>query len=409
MLFPSRRQFLAGAAVAPLAGCVGIPVLPNRDATPVAEANNAFGCELYGKLGAEPGNVFFSPFGIEAALAMTSAGAKANTLAEMQKVLHLPADADKIHSGFQSLFAVLNGAGKRGYELSVANALWGKSGVPWRKEFLALASKHYGAGLIEVDFDRPDSAAKTINNWVGKKTRDRIKDLVSPANFSALTRLVLTNAIFFKGTWDTAFLKDSTKVEPFHRLDGTKRDTPLMHRFNDFAYTENDAFQAIDLPYKGKDLAMLVWLPRRADAFAEFDKKLTGELIAETVKALQPGIKVELTLPNFKVNTSYSLKAPLAALGITDAFGGKADFTGMHSSREILQIDAVLHKAFVEVNEEGTEAAAATAVTMGLAMAARPQMRVENILFRADRPFLFAIRHVQSSAVLFLGRVTELG
>jgi len=230
MLFPSRRQFFASAAI-PLAGCVGIPLIPKRDPSAVAEANNAFGCDLYGKLGAVAGNVFFSPFSTEAALSMTCAGAKGNTLTEMRKVLHQPTDSDKIHTGFQSLFALLNGdsvwAGKRGYELSVANAIWGMKGEPWRKEFLTLASKHYGAGLIEVDFGRPDSAAKTINSWVEKRTHERIKNLVSPANFTARARLVLTNAIYFKGSWATAFEKENTKVEPFHRLDGTKRDAPL--------------------------------------------------------------------------------------------------------------------------------------------------------------------------------------
>jgi len=348
---------------------------------------------------------------------MTSAGAKGNTLAEMQKILHLPVDAGNIHAGFRTLFAALNGegisAGKRGYELAVANALWGKSGVPWRREFLAVASKNYGAGLIEVDFDRPESAAKTINDWVENKTRNRIKNLVTPASFSTLTRLVLTNAIYFKGTWDTAFPKEGTKIEPFHRLDGTKRDAPLMHRFGEFAYTDNDAYEAIDVPYKGKDLAMLVWLPRRPDAFADFDKKFAGTTIAETVKALQPGTKVELTLPKYKVTKSYSLKSPLAALGMKDAFdasdSSRADFSGMHTGREILHIDAVLHRAFIDVTEEGTEAVAATAVTMGLPTAAPGRNPIEHKVFRADRPFLFAIRHVPSNAVLFLGRVTDLG
>ncbi len=412
MPFPSRRQFFTGAVI-PLMGCVGIPRIPKGDPSAVAEANNAFGCDLYGKLGAEAGNMFFSPFSIEAALSMTCAGAEGNTLAEMRTVLHLPTGSDKIHTGFQSLFAALNcdtlWAGKRGYELSVANALWGMAGMPWRKEFLSVASKHYGAGLKEVDFGRPDETAKTINNWVEKRTRDRIKDLVAPANFSDLTRLVLTNAIYFKGSWDTAFKKETTKVEPFHRLDGTKSDAPLMRRFDEFAYAETDAYQAIELPYKGKDLSMLVWLPRRADAFAEFDKKLTVAMIAETANALRPNTEVELALPKFKVNTSYSLEAPLAALGMADAFSARADFTGMHTGREMLKIDAILHKAFVEVNEEGTEAAAATAVTMGLPMAAPGRKPIEHKVFRADRPFLFAIRHVPSNAVLFLGRVTDAG
>ena len=413
MPFPSRRQFLAGAAVAPLAGCVGLPAVSKVDPSAVAEANNAFGGELFAKLGADPGNVFFSPFGIEAALSMTCAGAKGNTLVEMQRVLHLAADAGNIHSGFRSLFAALNGDGvlapKRGYELAIANALWGKSGVPWRREFLAVASKHYGAGLIEVDFDRADSAAKTINRWVEKKTRDRIKDLVAAADFSSDTRLVLTNAIYFKGSWDTAFLKERTEIEPFHRLDGSQKKVPLMHRINEFAYTENNAYQAIDIPYKGMDVSMLVWLPRKTEAFAGFEKTLSGAMIAATVKALQPGTKVALALPKFRVETSYGLKAPLAALGMKDAFGARADFSGMHTSKEVLQIDAVLHKAFVEVNEEGTEAAAATAVNVGLAMLAAPQPRIEHKVFRADRPFAFAIRHVPSNAVLFLGRIADIG
>ena len=426
MPVPNRRQFLTATAALPVVHAFGCTGRTDHSATttaedkvepeakgppfPIAESNNAFGCDLYGRLKLAQGNVFFSPFSIEAALGMTSAGAKGNTLVEMQKVLHLPAGEENVHGGFKAMIASLNNdkvpIDKRGYELTIANALWGMTGFPWRKEFLATTNANYGAGLIDTDFGQPEVARGIINKWVEQKTREKIKDLIPKGLLTPDTRMVLTNAIYFKGSWATEFDKKQTKVGPFHLADGTEQDAPLMYRHADMSYAETADYQVIELPYKGQETAMLVWLPRKADGFADLETKLSAKSIADTVKALTPGTDVELTLPKFKVETEYSMGEPLTALGMKDAFDeNKADLSGMHSGGGKLFISAVVHKAFVDVNEEGTEAAAATAVVIMWTSARVP---AEPKVFRADRPFLFAIRHLPTGAVLFLGRVSRM-
>jgi serpin B len=402
----SRRRFLSASAA-----MAATPLLtrlfaeekkPAAD-NPVPAANAAFGCDLYAKLRSEKGNVFFSPFSIETALAMTALGAKGNTLSEMQQTLHLPADVDKSSTGFKTLLDTLNnvngGEAKRGYELSVANALWGMKGYPWRGEFLKASKAAFGAGLEEVNFADEPAARKTINDWVEANTNKKIKDLIPSGVLDSDTRMVLTNAVYFKGTWEVEFDKKLTKDGPFTLADGKKADVPLMHRTGDVRYAEGDDWQAVDLGYKGKETAMTVLLPKKADGLADLERKFTPDTLAAVVKGLRRQ-EVVLTLPRFKTETKYSLQEPLAALGMKDAFGAKADFTGMHTSPEKLFISHVLHKAFVEVNEEGTEAAAATAVVVAKASAVVTERKV----FKADRPFLFVIRHTPTNTVLFAGR-----
>lgn len=400
----SRRRFLASSAA--LAAAPLLPRLfaadgkkPAAPANPTPAANSAFGCELYAKLRAEKGNVFLSPFSIETALAMTAVGAKGKTLKEMQAVLHLP-DADKATAGFKTLLATLNGEGKkdRGFELSVANALWGMKGFPWRKEYLTATQESFGAGLVEVDFKDEPTARTTINDWVEGHTNKKIKDLIPQGVLDAATRMVLTNAVYFKGKWELEFDKKKTKDGPFTLADGTKADVPLMHKTADLMFTETDDVQAVELGYKGGETSMTVLLPKKADGLAGVEKGLSADALDTLHKGMRTQ-EVVLTLPRFKAETKYELNAPLVALGMTDAFTGKADFTGMHTSPETLYISAVLHKAFVEVNEEGTEAAAATGVIVK-ATSVPPPPKV----FKADRPFLFVIRHTPTNTVLFLGR-----
>jgi serpin B len=399
----SRRRFLAAsAAVAatPLLARLFAGEKSKPADNPVPAANSAFGCDLFAKLRGEPGNVFFSPFSIETALAMTAGGAKGDTLSQMSNVLHLPEPA-QANAGFKALLAALNGEGKkdRGYELSVANALWGMKGFPWRKEFLTASGDTFGAGLMEVEFADEPAARKAINDWVEGHTNKKIKDLIPEGVLDRMTRLVLTNAVYFKGKWEVEFDKAVTKDGPFKLGSGKTADVPLMHRTGDMRYTETDDVQAVDLTYKGGETAMTVLLPRKADGLAAVEKKLTADTLAAVWKGLRRQ-EVVLTLPRFKVETKYTLNDTLVALGMKDAFdAGKADFTGMHTSPEKLYISHVLHKAFVEVNEEGTEAAASTAVVVGTASAV-----VERKTFKADRPFLFAIRHAPTNTVLFLGR-----
>jgi serpin B len=401
----SRRRFLlssAALAATPLLARLFAEEKKPATDNPIPAANTSFGCDLYAKLRAEKGNVFFSPFSIESALAMTAHGAKGKTLTEMQKTLHLPAETEKTSDGFKTLLATLNGEGKkdRGYELSVANALWGMKGYPWRQEFLKASKAAFGAGLEEVNFADEPTARKTINDWVEANTNKKIKDLIPSGVLDADTRMVLTNAVYFKGQWEVEFDKKLTKDGPFTQADGTKKDVPLMHRTGELRYAEGDDWQAVDLGYKGKETAMTVLLPKTADGLADLEKTLSPDLLAGIFKGVARP-KVILTLPRFKAETKFSLREPLEGLGMKDAFTGKADLTGMHTSPEKLFISHVLHKAFVEVNEEGTEAAAATAVVVSKASAAiddRPKV------FKADRPFLFVIRHTPTNTVLFAGR-----
>jgi serpin B len=405
---PDRRTFLTASAA--LLGTAGLrPPFARAaepkpaDWAPVVAGNTAFGLDLYGQLRSEAGNLFLSPFSISTALAMTSSGAKGTTLDEMTKVLHLPADP---HAGFGALLRSLNeepDPRKRGFTLVTANALSAQAGYPWRPEFKRLVAEAYGAGLFDMDFKgNPEAARGAINNWVAKETRDKIQNLLPAGSVTTLTRTVLTNAIYFKGDWEAQFKKEATKEAPFTRADGTKVDVPLMFRAGGYNYAENDAFQVLDLPYVGRRVSMTVILPRKADGLPAVEKELTGDKLAAALGGLRYEPQVHVHLPRFKVEAGFNLNAPLKALGMKAAFGGAADFTGMHTGKEHLYISDVFHKAFVDVNEEGTEAAAATAVVVGNAPSPAPP---PPKVFRADHPFLFLIRDTKTGSVLFLGRL----
>jgi serpin B len=403
----SRRKFLSASA-AMTAGA-----LTSRfsfaddkiDITKLAAGNTAFGCDLYGELKGETGNLFLSPFSISTALGMAAAGAKGKTFEEMEKVLHLPKDAP---AAFGEVLKSINGetdAKKRGFTLTTANALWAQQGYPWKPEYKKLVATNYGAGLFDVDFKgNADAARGTINAWVEKETREKIKNLLPMGTVTNLTRLVLTNAIYFKGDWEVKFKKENTKDLPFTLADGKKAEAPLMHRVGGFSYAETDNYQVLDLPYAGKRLSMSVILPRKPDGLPAVEKELSGEKLIATLKNLHHEKVVHVHLPKFKVEKSFTLNEPLIKLGMKAAFTA-ADFSGMSNGGEALNISAVLHKAFVDVNEEGTEAAAATGVVLEPTAAPVP---AKPKYFRADHPFLYLIRDHTTGSVLFMGRLLEL-
>ena len=402
----SRRKFLTASAA--LGASALVPRFGSAEAEPgtakLVAGNTAFGCDLYGQLRAEAGNLFLSPFSISTALALAAAGARGKTLEEMEKVLHLPASAPK---AFGAVLKSLNDEPdpkKRGFALSTANALWAQQGYPWRPEYKKLAADDFGAGLFDVDFKTAAEAARaTINAWVEKETREKIKDLLPRGSVTGMTRLVLTNAIYFKGDWRDKFKKEQTKDLPFTTADGKKADAPLMHRVGRYLYAETDGYQVLDLPYAGNRVSMTVVLPRKPDGLPAVEKELTGEKLAAVLKGLRPEKEVHVHLPKFKVEKAFTLNAPLKALGMKSAFDG-ADFGGMHTGGEQLDISAVIHKAFVDVNEEGTEAAAATGVVIATTSAPVP---AKPKYFRADRPFLYLIRDQKTASVLFMGRLSE--
>jgi serpin B len=364
---------------------------------------NAFALDLYRQLGEQPGNVFFSPASISVALSMTAAGARGDTEAEMLKALHIPSGTTEIHAAYSKLLADWNAAGEKGgFQLHVANRLWGQKGYPFLTPFLTLTRDDYGAELGQADFvDHAEAARREINAWVEKQTAGKIKDLLPNGSLGRLTTLVLANAVYFKSAWMSPFQDSATREEPFTVSAAEKIPAPFMHQTGYFGYAENDAFQALELPYKGGRMAMVVLLPRKVDGLPDLEKKLRTEEFAKLPSRLSHR-NVQIALPKFKIATpTLDLNRPLEKLGIRKAFSSSADFSGI-CAEERLSISGVYHKAFIDVNEAGTEAAAATGVVMARS-AAPPQ--TPPPVFRADHPFLFLIRDVQNGAVLFLGRL----
>lgn len=378
------------------------PVEVTDDVRAAARSGNAFAFDLYGRLKGEEGNLFFSPASISTALAMTSAGARGETEKQMASVLHFDLPPRQLHAAYGTLGDVLNASNKN-YKLSTANRLWSAKNYPFRREYLALTRDSYGAELAQLDFARTEEARRTINGWVEQKTHDRIKDLIPAGVLDRDTRLVLTNAIYFKGNWADEFQKEATKDEPFRLAAGGKIRAALMRQTDEFRYGEAEGLQLLELFYAGGDLSMLVLLPREV-GLEPLERKLTAENVERWSSELGSR-EVELYLPRFKTTSEFRLGETLEAMGMSLAFTDAADFSGMSSS-EALKISEVLHKAFVEVNEQGTEAAAATGVVLAPTSAA-PREPEPPAVFRADRPFVFLIRDQRTGAILFLGRVAD--
>lgn len=388
---------------------------PDRDTRLVAEGNNRFALQLYQKLQDDQGNLFFSPYSISTALAMAYAGARGSTQEQMAQVLCFPTAKDVVEKlnaertpmtqeQFAQVFGKtikdLNSRGGDKYELRVANALWGQKDYKFLPAFVGLVEKQYGGALQNVDFVAAvEPARQTINAWVAKQTNDKIKDLIGPGVLDAMTRLVLTNAIYFKGKWASQFKKDQTQEEPFVLLDGTKVQVPMMNQQARFGYAETDALQVLEMPYKGEELSMVVLLPKKMDGIKALEQELTAEYLSKRLAAVRKR-QVIVSLPSFKMTSRFSLAQVLRSMGMTDAFSDKADFSGMTGNRDLF-ISAVVHQAYVDVNEEGTEAAAATGAAMRLTSVGPDVTPV----FRADHPFLFLIRDGRTGGLLFLGRV----
>jgi serpin B len=375
----------------------------NPDRNAVVAGNTQFALDLYGKLRATEGNLFFSPHSIATALAMTYGGARGETEQQMARALHFDLPQERLHPAFAALNDGLNKVQKKGeVQLHVANSLWPHNDHPFRPDYVKLCKRHYGVSITPVDYARAaEDARRAINAWVEDKTQKKITDLIPPGMLTSLTRLVLANAIYFKGNWASRFEARRTKAEPFHLTADRTVPTPLMHQKGKFGYAEHDGLQVLELPYVGGELSMLVLLPRRVDGLGELEDKLTAQQFAAWTKDLR---KRELLvyLPKFKTTAQFSLNNALAALGITDAFDeAKADFSGMDGQRGLF-ISAVVHKAFVDVNEEGTEAAAATGVGVRATLEPPPPP-----VFRADRPLLYLIRENHTGSLLFLGRLAD--
>jgi serpin B len=398
---------LALLAASSLLSLAAEPAAPLTVTGAVVKGNTQFGLELFGQLRQQEGNLFYSPYSISTALAMTYAGARGETAAEMAKTLHFALPQEQLHPAFGQIVKQINGDGsKRGYQLSTANALWGQKGYPFLPDFLSLTRTNYGAGLKEVDFaNATEQARQTINAWVEKETQDKIKELLKVGILTPDTRLVLTNAIYFKGSWASQFKKDQTRPEPFFQSAQNKIQAPLMHQTHAYGYLDAGTFQILEMPYVGKELSMVVLLPKKLDGLADLEKSLTADRLDDWLKRLHTE-DVIVTLPKFKTTGEFSLADALKSLGMKQAFDeNTANFKGLNGGKEPLFISAVVHKAFVDVNEEGTEAAAATGVII-----ARPTAVIDpkpTPVFRADHPFVFLIRDRTSGSILFLGRLAD--
>ena len=394
--------FMMALALTACTSSIPIEASSDVDTTDVVEGNTAFALDLYGKLKKNQGNLFLSPYSISTALAMTYAGARENSEKQMANVLHFTPGNNQLHPSFSRLEAQLNAIqGEGDIELSVANALWAQKDYFFLKTFLDLIENNYGAVINSVNFKGACEAVRIkINKWVEEKTKDKIKDLIKPGVLDPLTRLVLTNAIYFKGNWASQFEKSKTKEEKFWLDSSNSIKVPMMVQKQDFRYMESESLKMLELPYAGNDLSMIVLLPKEIDGLGKLETSLTVENLTNWLSLLKEK-EIRVFLPKFKMSSQFNLSQTLSSMGMPDAFKRKADFSGMTDNKD-LYISAVIHKAFVDVNEEGTEAAAATAVAMKfLSMPAPPPV------FRADHPFLFLIRHNSSESILFLGRVVN--
>lgn len=374
-----------------------------------ATALSAFATDLYSVLAADNDNLVFSPYSAAIALAMARVGAAGETAQQMNAVLHADLAAD-LNAGFNTFAQALaqhGGEKTRAdgstatLELSTANALWGQQDFTFLQPFLTTLAADYGAGMRLVDYRTDfEDARQTINAWVADQTRERIPDLIPPNVLNELTRLVLTNAIYLKAPWEIPFDESATRDGPFHRLDGSEVTVPLMALNEQLRYTAGDGYQAVELPYAGRELAMLVLVPDEG-RFPDVEDALNEALIDDTVTRLRP-LLVDLRFPRFTFRTSALLADTLKALGMPIAFqDGQANFSAITDEARLF-IREVVHEAFIAVDEEGTEAAAATAVIVQ-AESAPP----ESLRLTVDRPFIFLIRDLQTGAILFFGRVLD--
>lgn len=387
--------------------CALLPAASNArqrdiEAETVARNHGEFAFDLYRQLADQEGNLFFSPASISEALSLAYAGARGETAAQMRAVMHLELDDDVLHpaSGRLRDAAQLH-AGPN--ELTVANRLWIRRDYELLEDYLTLTREHYGAQAESLDFAAdPQTATGRINSWVVEQTHGRIQDLI-PAALPPTTTAVLTNAIYFKGKWAYPFEPSRTKQEPFFLSDGTRIDVPLMRGNEDLAFTESTGeWKLLVLPYEGYGLEMVLILPDQPDGLPALEAQLDHSTVtAWCDMAWERSMRV--WLPRFRMETSVSLRMVLQGMGMVDAFSGAADFSGITDQSGLLIEDA-LHKAFVQVDEEGTEAAAATG--MFLLSSSEPPPPAE---FRAEHPFVLLIRDRHTESILFLGRVVLPG
>lgn len=380
------------------------PDVPSADLDALAAGNTAFAADMYQQLRTKPGNFFYSPYSISSALGMTWAGARGQTEKDMATAMHFTLPQAQFHPAVNALDLALASRGKGaqgadggGFRLNIANALWGQVNYHFETTFLDLLGLNYGAGMNIVDFEaQPLQAVDLINGWVEQKTENRIKKILSPDSVDSSTRLVLTNAVYFNAAWMIPFDAANTKPGTFTNASGSAVQVPMMHGSFEVPYGEGVDYAAVELPYDGSELSMVLVLP---NDLATFEPTLTGARMGEIVNSLS-GHMVETTMPTFEFESKFGLVDPLKTMGMGIAFSDAADFSGINGTGGLV-ISDVIHQSFVKVNEAGTEAAAATAVIVGETSIPQPAK------ISLDKPFVFFIRDLQTKAVLFVGRVVD--
>jgi serpin B len=368
----------------------------------IANAMNNFSIDFYNSLSIDnSGNMFFSPYSIFVALSMVYEGARNETADEMFNILKFQQYNETFLCSFGKIYNMLNE--DQGYTANTANAIWIKKNYPLLDEYLKLIMNYYMGEATELNFSKPAKAAGIINQWVEDQTNGKIKDLIPPTGINALTRLIITNAIYFKGTWDKQFNPDNTFDGDFEISPGNPVTVPMMSLTGEdtlFNYTETDDFQMIELPYTGNDISMIIILPKEDKSLNSVEDSINNENFTLWKDSFY-GTEVDIYLPKFKMETEYGLNEYLINMGMLNAFTEHADFSGINGVKELF-IHSVIHKAFIEVNEEGTEAAAATGIIVGIS-----SIEPTRIVFNANHPFLFFIQQKEADNILFMGRVSN--
>jgi serpin B len=389
---------------------ISLPKLQQEsmDINNIVDANNRFALDYYSKLeNKDSNNIFFSPFSISSALAMTYEGAKGQTAEEIRSVFYFPEDSNLRRMEYLVIFDEINKKDRK-YNLSNANALWAQEDYQFLKDYFNNVEKYYGGKVTNLDFKKdPEGSRVTINNWVEKQTENKIKNLISFGGISTETKLILTNAIYFKGEWVKQFNKDDTKEENFRTYKDGIVKVQMMQRTDEkaiFNYTEDSNLQILEMPYSGDELSILLLLPKN-DNLEKLENLLSTKKLLEWKKDLKEQ-RVKVYIPKFKFETKYSMSNDLKTMGMPTAFSSLADFSGMIGYKE-LKINEVIHKAFVEVNEEGTEAAAVTLAEIRPFGISSPQKKPEIPIFRADHSFIFLIQQKSTGNILFMGRVVN--
>ena len=394
-------------------GPAGPPITPEQASALVA-GNTAFALELYGqRAGGSQDNLVFSPHSISLALAMTYAGAQGETETQMAEALHFRLPQGELHPAMAALNQAVTTLPEHvdddAFRINIANSVWGRKDHPFRDEYLQTLKDSYGDEVRETDFqEKPEESRVRINDWVTNETEERIKDLLPPGEIKPDTALVLANAIYVDAEWLHPFERSDTRMRPFFLLDGTEVQVPSMTQGEELAYVQGEDYQVVELPYRGGSAAMTIVVPDQGK-FAQVEEALDEALLTEVTSGAEVKL-VRLTLPKFEMEHSIELPQTLSEMGMPRAFSkSDADFRGIdgrscaRGDQQCLYVSQAFHKAFIKVDEEGTEAAAATGVI------ARPVSGppTPDVTLNIDRPFIFVIRHLASGAVLFMGRVTE--